>query len=60
MSGGGATWSTFAECANQYPCSETWRFQKQVQHHSERNTAILRLPSASVVVSVTSACPGGN
>ena len=33
---------------------------KQVHHHSERNTAILRVPSASVVVSVTSACPGGN
>ena len=30
---------------------------KQVHHHSERNTAILRVPPACVVVSVTSACP---
>ena len=32
----------------------------QVHHHSERNTTILRVPSAGVVVSVTSACPVGN
>ena len=35
-------------------------FEKQVHHHSERNTAIVCVPSASVVVSVTSACPAGN
>ena len=29
MSGGGATWSTCAECANWYPCSGTKRFQNK-------------------------------
>ena len=29
MSDGAATWSTCAECANWYPCSETWQFQNK-------------------------------
>ena len=60
MSGGGATWSMRARMRPVMPVLRDVAVSKQVHHHSGRNTAILFVPSVTVVVSVASACPCGN